>query len=372
MLIRRYLFKEITTTFSAVILVIMLIAVSNKFVRLIGKAAMGDIAPDILLQVFLFQIPELLAFLLPIALFLAILLCFSRFFADNEIPVMFACGISWQRLLGVSLSVGTIVMLLAGLLTCYGTPRFAQYREELLHKEGPLLLIQTITPGRFHAFQHDRFVFYMADLSADRSQLKHIFIAEQPKKTSDKEGSVVTAQSGEIVREPNTENTYIKLKEGRRYSGKPGDNDYSMIEFQEYQRLIEQTVTPEGLVFQRATPTQQLLQHPTPANNAELQWRLSIPLSALLLAFLAVPLSRVSPRAGRFGKLFIAVVICIVYFNLLTISKRWISSGILSPWIGVWWVHILLFLLAACWLVKASGRGDQWRSAAKQYLSKKT
>lgn len=370
MLIRRYLLREIATTFIAVIAIILLIAISNKFVRLIAQAAAGNIAPGVLLQVILFQIPELLAFLLPVGLFLAVLLCYSRFFADNEIPVMLACGIGWQRLLTVSLALGLVVMLLSGTLTCYFGPKIAYQRERLLHEEGPLLLMQTVTPGRFHAFQKDKLVFYVTGINSDRSEMKQVFIAEQPKGAlSDKQSwSLLTAKVGKVIINETNGLTYFKLIDGRRYNGTPGEADYSILSFGEYERLLEGTTMPQGLFFHRTMPTPMLLENPSPSNMAELQWRIAVPLSAPLLALLAVPLSRVRPRQGRFGQLFTAVIFCIVYYNLLTISKRWVASGKLAPEIGLWWVHALLFGLALFWIAKASGRlnqGYQWFRGAR-------
>lgn len=361
MIIKRYLYREIFHTFCAVVLVVLLIAISNKLVRLVGQAASGMIPPSVLLQVIFYQIPDLVAFLLPVGLFLAVLLCYSRFFADNEIPVMLACGISWQRLMAVSVSIGLFIMILSGSLTCYWGPTIAQYREHLLRAEGPLLLVQTVAPGRFHSFHRDKLVLYVADLNSDRTELKRIFIAEDPKGNAEpsEHWSFVTASRGNVVTDDRGL-TYFKLQDGLRYDGTPGEADYSVLKFDQYQRLLEETSLKEGMYFHRTMPTQMLFDQPSPGNLAELQWRLSIPLSAPLLALLAVPLSRVSPRTGRFGRMFVAILICIIYFNLLTVSKRWVASGILSPIIGVWWVHLLLLCFGLIFLAKASGRWDQF------------
>jgi len=370
MILRRYLVKEIAHTFLAVILVILLIAISNKFVRLVAQAASGNVPSNVLLEVILFQIPDLLAFLLPVGLFLSILLCFSRFFIDNEIPVMLACGVPWQKLATTSLGLGVAVMILAGSLTCYWVPKSAQYKEQLLHAEGPVLMVQTVAPGRFHSFQKDKLVFYVADVSSDRSELKRVFIAEQPsKKNIDEDRSLVTASSGKVYTDQQSGLMYFQLNDGRRYNGTPGDMDYSILAFKEYQRLLEGPTKPEGLYYHRTMPTKMLLENPTKSNLAELQWRLSVPLSAPLLALFAVPLSRVGPRQGRYGRLFSAVAICIVYYNLLTISKRWVASGALAPSIGVWWVHLLLLAFALAFLAKASGRSTQWFHQIKQRFS---
>jgi lipopolysaccharide export system permease protein len=286
---------------------------------------------------------------------------------------MLACGVSWQKLTMVALSLGIVVMVLAGILTCYSNPRLAHFREQLLQKEGPLFLIQTLNPGRFHTFHKDKLVFYVAGVNSDRSELKQIFIAEQPQGIAKEQDqwSVISAHRGSIFKEGQSGLTYIKLFNGRRYNGTPGESDYSILQFAEYQRLLENPATvQEGLYFHRTMPTKMLIENPTKGNLAELQWRLSIPLSTLLLALLAVPLSRVSPRKGRFGSLFIAIVICIVYYNLLTVSKRWVGAGVIPPVVGVWWVHLLLLGLGLGLLGRASGRWQQLYHYLKKTLYK--
>ncbi len=361
MLIQRYLFREISYTFLSVMLVTLLIAVSNKFVRLVTKMSSGDISPEVLFQAVLLQVPELLAFLLPVALFLGILLCLSKLFAENEIPVMFACGLSWRHLIGVSLILSLITMILAASFSCYLGPKIANHREKLLQKEGPMFLVQTIAPGKFHSFR-DRTIFYIGDLSDDRQELKHLFVVQQPdkEKEPDSPWQLVTAASGHLVKDQQKGLTYLQLKDGYRYTGTSIAEDLTIIEFGGYQKLLEEHQPQQEFHYHRTMPTTMLWDKPIPSNLAELQWRLAIPLSAPLLALLAVPLSRVSPRQGRYSRLFLAILICIIYYNLLTISKRWVSTEVLAPWVGLWWVHLLLLTSSIIFLLIASGR---WRQA---------
>lgn len=366
MLIRRYLLKQIAQTCLAIMLVVLLIAVSNKFIRFMAKAAIGEIAPNLLWEILLFQVPDLIAFLLPVALFLGILMSLSKLYADNEMQVLFACGFSWKPLLLMILGLASVVMLLSGSISCYWGPEFAKEREKLLRQEGPLFLLQTVSPERFQSIDKDRLVFYVNELNNDRSHLGRLFIAEYPKGG---EWSVLTAETGDITTDPETGLSYITLKDGQRYNGLPGKNDYNVVSFKSSSQLLENPVANEGVLYHRTMPTIRLWQHPDPGNLAELQWRLAIPLSALLLALLAVPLSQVSPRQGRYGHLFIAVMICVFYFNLLTMSKRWVAKGQLSPMIGLWWVQILLLIIAFVLIAKASGRLNPFLARFKKRLS---
>jgi lipopolysaccharide export system permease protein len=73
-----------------------------------------------------------------------------------------------------------------------------------------------------------------------------------------------------------------------------------------------------------------------------MQWRLSTPLSTLLLALLGVPLSQSNPRKGKFANLGLAIVIFAFYYQLFVIAKTWVEKGKVPPLPGIWWVPALL------------------------------
>ncbi len=367
MILRKYLFKEILQTFLATVLVLTLIAVSNKFVSLIAKAAIGEFPPGVLLHMIWFIIPEILAIILPISYFLAILLSFGKLFVDLEIPVMLACGLSWRFLTSTAVILAIPITIVSFILTLYLSPQCYQYKDMLMKSEDPVMLAQAVVPGRFHTIKHDKWVLYAGSLNADETELQDIFIAEQPSSIAAGEtGSVLTAKSGKIMLDQKTGNTYVYLSDGKRYQGRPGEQDYSVIIFDEYQRLIEQVKPKSGVYHHKGMPTKMLFENLMPSNMAELQWRISVPLATLLLAFFAVPISRLNPRKGRFSKIFIGVVSAIVYFNLLTLCKRWIESEILPGYIGMWWVHITFFIIALVSLMYVSGRFHKLRQPLKK------
>lgn len=372
MILRRYLQKELLQTFLAATLVLLLIAISNKLVSLIAKAAMGEFAASVFQLIWL-QLPELLAIILPIALFLSVLLTFGKLYVDLEIPVMLACGVSWRFMVMTVAQFAIPVTLASAFLSLYMSPLCYQYRDLLLQEEGPLMLIQTVVPGRFHAFQKDKWAFYVANLNSNRTELEDIFIAEQPAQAlQSKDWSVMTARRGEVQLDKKTGQTYVHLYDGKRYQGKPGERDYTVVTFEHYQRLLQETIPQRGLFYHRSMPTKMLIDNPMPSNLSELQWRISVPLSALLLSFIAVPISRVSPRKGRFSKMFIGILIAIIYYNALTISKRWVEAGVLPGWLGVWWVHISFIVLSLVVLLHASGRWTQCTAFIKRLFGQQT
>jgi hypothetical protein len=99
-------------------------------------------------------------------------------------------------------------------------------------------------------------------------------------------------------------------------------------------------------------------------DSAELQWRFSTPISALLLALLAIPLSRSRPRQGRYARMLAALVIYAIYFNMLDVSRTWVEQGTRAT---IWWapgaLALLVFILYVPWM-KITRAGMRFRAPA--------
>jgi lipopolysaccharide export system permease protein len=116
----------------------------------------------------------------------------------------------------------------------------------------------------------------------------------------------------------------------------------------EYERYAVRLETKEARGIERTPknmPPLELLGLDLPRYRAELLWRLGMPLSAVVLALLAIPLSFVNPRAGRSANMLLAILVYVIYNNLLTISQGWVANGKLSFAVGVLVVHLLMLFL---------------------------
>lgn len=368
MIIARYVISDILKTFLALTGILLFIAISNRLVRLLARAAVGEISPNILMKLTSLYIPELIAFLLPLSLFIAIVLSLSRAFVDQEIPVMFACGFSWAHLVKWCLGLGFGLMLIVGVLSLYVVPNIEIMKSALIGEQDPKTILESIAPGRFHTLFNNKVVFYVEAFSSDRRVLNEIFIAEQPAILPDAEEdwSVITAKTGEVVKRENGQ-IYLELKDGARYNGTPGEKDYTIVEFERFGRVLERPEQSDHLMFHRTMSTPYLLTAKQPSEQAELQWRLALPLSMPILALLAIPLSQVSPRKGRFGKLLPAIILYVAYYNLLMLAKRWIEGGQISATLGLWWVHGVTLLLTVGLLLQVSGH---WHQFKMRFLNK--
>lgn len=364
-IINRYLAKDLGQTFLSVFFVLLLIATSNKLVSLIAKVSVGEMAQGLLLKIVMFQLPHLCSFLLPFSLFLAIILSFGRAIVDNELPVLLSCGLNWSKFVSLGLLFSCPVILITALLNFGVVPYFNYQAEKMLATQEPGLLADSLIKGRFYSFNHDKLIFYVNDISPNKRILSQVFIVQQTKKpakspTGPAPWAIITAEKGEIKLNNKDGYAYLELTNGTRYEGMPGKQDYNIIHFGEYRRLIEKKNPPQGLYHARSTPTSALIHSDNKSYIAELQWRFAIPLSAPILVLLAVPLSWVAPRSGRYGRLLPAIVLYFIYYNGLEIAKRWVADDVIPSELGLWSVHLVIFLLALTMNAFVSGRAHQF------------
>ena len=156
---------------------------------------------------------------------------------------------------------------------------------------------------------------------------------------------------------------FIVLTNGRRYEGMAGSAEYRVMEFDSYAMRIETLESTGAEKTARSLSTWELLQAPTNLNKGELLWRIGIPISALMLALLAIPLSFVNPRAGRANNLIFALLTFMIYSNLISVSQAWVAQGRLSFSLGVWAVHALMLIVLLLLFWKRLAVFSPWRMA---------
>lgn len=356
MIIFRYLNREIGFTLAATTSILLFIFLSNQFVRLLGQAATGKFAQSLLLKLMAIEIPHLLIILLPLGLFLSIILAYGRFYVDNEITVLSACGFSQKQLVNATLPTVLLITFSISILTLWAVPKLLIQRNHLLAQSGTAVELQATLPGRFQEVEGGKRVFYVEKISADKQRMQNIFMAQLPKNTHSNSTIppwiIVTANSAYQMLDNATGDRFFVTVDGHRYEGLPGTKNFRIVHYKEYGIRIESHASiidnPEETL-----PTLALLQKGKNKNAAiaELQWRFSLPLSTLLLGLIAIPLSRVKPRHGRYTQLLPAILIYTLYINLLLVNRHWIELGLIHPLLGIMLSHgVMLFVLIFLWL----------------------
>lgn len=357
MIIARYITKEVLLNFLAITALLLFIALSNRFAAYLAKAATGELPVTLVFKVVGLYIPELLTYLIPLSFFIAILFAYGRLHAESEMTVLMSCGVSWGYISRLTLMLAAGVMVLTACLSLWWVPKMAVMREQALSEGEAFGMMQAVVPGRFQTMAEGKLVFYLEDVASKQNLLKGVFIAERPTNINDnlKNGwTLITADQAKIERDATTKDFYLVLKQGYRYQGVPGSANYTIVKFDEYGRAMQPAPETQNEVL-RMKDSASLFITKNPEETAELQWRLSLPLTVPILALLAIPLARVRPRHGRFAKFLPAIFLYIVYYNLFTVCKRWVAQGMVPGILGVWWIHLLFLGLGLYLLGRESG-----------------
>ena len=337
MIFQRATRREFTQAAAGVFVALFAILLTTQLIRLLGEAAQGEIAPEAVVALLGFSSLNYTPTLLSLSAFVAILLSLSRCYRDSEMVVWFASGqslLAWVRPVVVFI---TPLVLAIALLSLFVSPwalsQSAQYRGELESRKDA----GQVTPGAFQESSSGELVVFVEAAAEDASEVKNVFVSSMHNQRL----GVTMAASGHQEFAPNGDR-FIVLKNGRRYEAEPGSPEFRILEYARYAIRIE---TKEARGIEKSpknSSTLELLATDLPRYRAELMWRISIPLSTIVLALLAIPLSFVNPRAGRSANLLLALFSYIVYHNLLVVSQAWIAGGKISFLTGAVSVHLLM------------------------------
>lgn len=363
MIIFRYLLLEVFKTKLAVFFVLMTIFISNKFVRVLDDASEGGI-PGHLVMIFIgLKIPELAGMILPLSLFLGILLAYGRIYADSEMSVLHACGVSEWYVVRVTLVLSLLTAIVTGIITLYLSPLAADYEYQVKKELAADSGLTSLMSGRFQETGNKEAVVFIHDKNGDDNTLEKVFLAELPRDLKSEKNrhkvinaSLVYAKQGQII-EDETGSQRLILTDGQRYQHDIENNEFREVSFDKYHIEIQEQKKSYKRRKLSALSTQELMQEKSLENRIELQWRFAFPLTCLIITLIAVPLSVVNPRQGKFAKLLPALLLFLSYFLLLTAARSALENERIPTYLGLWTIHITMLFIGVSFLFKGRTSG---------------
>lgn len=347
----RYIFREIASSWLGVTMVLLLILLTNQFARVLGDVAKGKLPKNAAFDVIGLSAVQYLTILVPIGLFLATMLALGRLYRDSEMPAMMACRVGPSGIYRPLTWLMLPLVVAVAWLSVYGGPWALTAVDRIGAEARREADLASIEPGQFTTFGPDRAVVYGNSVNADGSMEK-VFMQ---RRAANGEVEVVISELGEMRESEDPNLRLLVLHNGRRYEGVPGTSEFRVMEFAEHgvPYRLPSLESPEQRP--RVMPFMDLARSNDLEHVAEIQWRISVPLATVILAILAVPLSRSQPRAGRYGRLAVGLLVFIIYLNLMSASKAWIEQSKISPMLGIWWVHIAVLVFALGLLAVQNG-----------------
>jgi lipopolysaccharide export system permease protein len=338
--VQRYVLREVVQTWLAVTGVLVAIVVSNQLSRVLGQAADNQYGRHVVFDLIALGAIMNLSVIVPVGLLLAVVLTLGRLYHDSEMAALQACGFGPTRLLAPLFCFAAVIALGLAWLVFIQVPR-ADGQAQLL-RQSALKEAQfgQLDAGRFRSFSGGDAVFY-AERVDQEGVLHNVFVQREAAGRIE----VALADTATYSKAAANGAHLVTLFNGRRYEGVPGRDDFRVIEFREHGIPIFTPTDIAGTKDPDTKPTRELLGSSDPSDIAQLQFRASTPFMALVLTLIAVPLSRLRPRQGRYARVGFAIVVYFVYSSLLSAAKVWLEKGDLPPAVGVWWVHAAALLL---------------------------
>jgi lipopolysaccharide export system permease protein len=346
MIIDRYLRHEISVPFLAVSTVLLAIFLTFSLTRFLIDANAGLLHSSEVIQLTLLKSLISLEILLPLSLYLAVMIGLGRLYSDSEIYAMRASGISEMRLLRPIVRFALLLAVLIALFSVFVRPWAYAQSYRIKAQAEASTEVDRIHPARFYTFGDSGRTVFIKEISSGGTELDKVFI--RTRKNGDLQ--VITSGTGQMEFEARSGYHRLVLNDANVYKN-VADGPDVFAELGTFSLWIPAAEADPVGYKTKSTSTFDLRDSGSTEDLAEFQWRMSTPLSALLLALLAIPLSRSRPRQGRYARMLGAIVIYSVYFNLLDVGRTWVEGGT-SP--GIWWVPALLgllvFILYVPWL----------------------
>jgi lipopolysaccharide export system permease protein len=346
-IVGRYVLREVVTAWLAVTGVLLIILLANEVVGVMERAAANQYPQSMVLELIGLSSLQYLSVVVPVGLLLGVVMAFGRLYADSEMAAALACGVRPTTLYA---PVALLAVVVAGGLAWLSLVLAPEATAQALSLRNAALRAGQLAPmasGKFRTFgAGTKAVLYAQSVARDGT-LGDVFLERNDGPQvevalADRATHSVTADGLTHI---------LTLYDGERLEGVPGSPEFRIVRFAEHVVTVQVPMITDVVRDLEARSTSSLRHSRDPAERAELHWRISMPIMCLVLALLAVPLSRLRPRQGRYSRVWVAVLIFFVYYNLATTGRTWISRGTVPEVVGLWWTHVVVALLALAVIV---------------------
>jgi lipopolysaccharide export system permease protein len=340
MLFTKALRRDLANLAGVVFATLFTIMVTTSLIRLLGRAAGGRIDTEALVPLIAFTAINFLPVLLVLTLYIAVLMSLTRAYHDSEMVIWFANGVGLSRwirpVLGFALPFVVLIAFVSFVLAPWANRQASAYEKQFQQRED----VSQIAAGQFRESASASRVFFVESISPDQRSVRNVFVTQT---TGDK--LVIVAAAGGHIRTEANGDRFLVLEKGRRYDGETGGPAFRLTEFEAYGVRLEPKVVAAGDLQARAKSTFDLLMDRSSRSMAELLWRIGLPVSALILCLLAIPLASFNPRVGRSVNLFAALFVYVTYSNTISLFQAWVAQEKISFGVGVWVIHAVMLLL---------------------------
>ena len=335
----RHVLRDIGIATFGVGAVLFVLLLTNQLAFVLGRAASGQIPGSLVMELLLLSLLENSVVILPIAVLLGCVLGLGRLYHDSEMAAAQACGIGNGPLYKAAGLVTLIAAAFCAWISFQQGPQAAQRTSQIRVEALRTAVTRGLAPGQFRSLGAGS-MLYFGSIDPD-GVLRNVFV-QRPGSNSEPPGYIEIVVADRARYEISTDTLYytIRLENGESRAGIPGQGQWRRMRFAEQTvRLPTPEATLPGKPRVDLQPTPSLVGSADPRFRGELHWRISSVVITLALGLLAVPLSKLRPRQGRYSRVIWALLLYGVYTYLLIYGRTLLEREQTPAWLGLWWVH---------------------------------
>lgn len=338
-IIDKYIAREILVSFLSVIFVLLVLVLGTEIVHLLSWVTQGIIPVRAFLPYLINSLFEFAVNLLPLGLLMGILLALGRLYHDSEMTALTSAGIGPMQMYRPIMLITLPVTLLLVILLMYVQPMIARQRAMIEAEVRSQVEVDTLMVGQFNRASRGGGVLFLESENKQNKQIENVFYQLQRENKNNVDLATSTSSYYD-----DDGRRYMMMYDGTHYIGNAGKADFKIIKYKDYGIYIDRKQVKAHLSEQTKSMSE-IWSSTRPVDQAELQWRITVPIATVIVAFMALPLSYTNPRSGRYAKLALALVLYLIYSNLISVSYSWIAQQTVPVWVGTWWTHIVAIIV---------------------------
>lgn len=348
-LINRYLFKQFSQLAIAVLVVLFVVSIGGFLTDLIAEISRGKVPAGLMLQLLVLRMPRFLSFVMPLALFIGLMMGIARLYSDSEMAVLASVGVSSQKLWKPVAWVALPFVFVIAFSSLWLTPWTAQKAKAMVEQANRSFLLSGLEPGRFVELPGKSGILFVGELSMDGKTFSNLFVQREKKGRLD----IVTAGKGELLLVGGAR--VLRLKDGFRIEGELGRKDFRKMQFKVNDIHIPEPNASKASSKLDSVGTLKLLDIGSAASLSEFHWRLAMPLFAIILATLAIPLARSEPRQPQYGLVLFAIMAYLLGMLTLLAGTFMLAEASIPSILGLWWAIVPMAVISY-WLYRRDGK----------------
>jgi lipopolysaccharide export system permease protein len=359
-IITRYLAREISKPFVPTLGILIVLFASFNVAAFLAQAANGLLPATTIATMVALKVLISLEVLIPIALYVSVFLALSRLHSDQEFVAMLALRITPGRVSWAVFGLSACLAVAVGGLSLVARPWAYQKLHQIADQDEVTVDVDAMNAGTFYEGMHGNRVIFLTGRQGHGAPAQDVFV----RRRLGDHMEVIHAKMADLLPKPDTgQAAEVRLSDAHIYEigGDDGKQDHVVGAGGLFVSPDAQSkLSPDYSAV--AATTAHIARSRAPEDAAEFQWRLSTPLSTLLLGMLGLLMSRPKPKQGKNGKFAAMILIYFVYDMLFTSARTWVQHGTIAVFPGIWWVPALLslFLLIALY---GPNRGSGWQRA---------